>query len=37
VEDMVQDAERTARRHPEAALVAAAAVGFLLGSALRNR
>lgn len=37
MQDMVTDAERTARQYPSAALVAAAAVGFVLGSALRRR
>jgi len=36
MQDMVSDAERVARKNPGAALVAAAAVGFLIGAALRK-
>ena len=36
IQEMTADAERTAKENPAAALVVAAAVGFLLGTALRR-
>jgi ElaB/YqjD/DUF883 family membrane-anchored ribosome-binding protein len=36
LDDMTKDLEKTAKQYPAAALVAAAAVGFLLGTAWRR-
>jgi hypothetical protein len=37
LQDMVQDVQRYVRRNPERFLIAAASMGFVLGTALRRR